>query len=545
MIEQSHRTLLPPSSNELDALERRASRQRRRYKQSPRTLALGWQQARTALGSPAHALSRLPARFILHAIVALVLPLAVALSQLPPGVLTPAAPSAQPLPSAEGGDFAAPVAPLHLHGDVIEGDAPLDDSGEIPVPLSLISRNEALAPVIIPASTTGERVFLRNGPGTEYDEVGRISGGTPMQVIGRHGDWYQIRERAGKPTLWISGEFLDLPEGAIYSLFEVQSSAIPAPPPPKVATVREAGLSLRDGPGTNYVAMTTFQSGAKLDLLERYQDWFHVGVPGAGDGWVKAEFLNIEAGIAERVIVAETIPDANPAMVGWIADNATNLRKGPDSKYDKVGALNAGAEIAVLGKYKDWFQVKMPSGGKAWIFSDLLNVSAHVARRVPVTKDFPALPVRAPAAAARGRSNGTSASANLASIPASGDVASYAVQFNGSRYVYGGASPSRGFDCSGLTSYVYRQFGVSLPHSAAAQFSTRYGASVGSMGNLAPGDLVFFVNTGGRRGISHVALYIGGGRIIHAMTPRYGVQVSNVYDKYWTSHYYGAIRVNR
>ena len=56
------------------------------------------------------------------------------------------------------------------------------------------------------------------------------------------------------------------------------------------------------------------------------------------------------------------------------------------------------------------------------------------------------------------------------------------------------ASP-RGFDCSGLTSYVYSKFGVSLPHNAAAQFNTAYGASVGSMDNLKPGDLVFFKGT--------------------------------------------------
>ncbi|HEX9372819.1 MAG TPA: C40 family peptidase, partial [Roseiflexaceae bacterium] len=127
---------------------------------------------------------------------------------------------------------------------------------------------------------------------------------------------------------------------------------------------------------------------------------------------------------------------------------------------------------------------------------------------------------------------------------ASGDVASYAVKFVGSRYAYGGTNP-RGFDCSGLTSYIYGKFGVGLPHNAGSQFSTRYGASVGSPDNLKPGDLVFFVRTGGHRGISHVALYIGGGRIVHAMTPRYGVQVSNVNDSYWASHYYGAIRPNR
>jgi cell wall-associated NlpC family hydrolase len=73
-------------------------------------------------------------------------------------------------------------------------------------------------------------------------------------------------------------------------------------------------------------------------------------------------------------------------------------------------------------------------------------------------------------------------------------------------YRYGGSSPS-GFDCSGLTSWVYGRLGIELPHNAAAQYS--YGSPV-DLGHLEPGDLVFF------HGLGHVGLYIGGGRMIHA-----------------------------
>jgi uncharacterized protein YgiM (DUF1202 family) len=466
------------------------------------------------------------------------LPIAVLLSQFQLGTPLPVS---QPAAPRGDGDFVAPIAPLNLDAQAIEGDAPLEDNGDIPVPLSLVSRTEALAPVAVPSTIVGDRVYLRNGPGTEYDAVKRISADTPVQVIGRNndGDWFQIREQAGKPTYWISGELLNLPANAFDTLFEVQADQIPPPPPPKVATVRESGLSLRDGPGTNYISMATFQSGAKLDLIERYQDWFHVGIPGGTDGWVKGEFLSIDQGITERLLAAETIPDPNPALVGTIAENAVNLRKGPDSKYSKIGGVNAGIQVDLIGKYKDWFQIRLSNGTKAWIFSDLLNVTGRVERRLPISHDFPKLPVAARA------SRGGASSPDLANIPASGDVASYAVKFAGSRYVYGGTGPG-GFDCSGLTSYVYGKFGVRLPHSAAAQYNTSYGAAVGSMDNLAPGDLVFYRGTGGHKGgITHVGLYIGGGRMINAMTPRYGVQISNINDSYWVRHYYGAIRPRR
>ena len=84
----------------------------------------------------------------------------------------------------------------------------------------------------------------------------------------------------------------------------------------------------------------------------------------------------------------------------------------------------------------------------------------------------------------------------------------------GTPYVYGGGGPG-GFDCSGLTSYVYAQLGIALPHNAAAQYG--YGRPV-DLGHLRPGDLLFF------HGLGHVGLYIGGGRMIHA--PQTGESVS-------------------
>ncbi|GBE58191.1 putative endopeptidase p60 precursor [bacterium BMS3Abin01] len=99
--------------------------------------------------------------------------------------------------------------------------------------------------------------------------------------------------------------------------------------------------------------------------------------------------------------------------------------------------------------------------------------------------------------------------------PGSGGAVSIAMQYLGTPYVWGGASPS-GFDCSGLTMYVYAQMGVYLPHSAAAQ---RYSGIPVSYNQLAPGDLVFFGSP-----ISHVGIYIGGGSMIHA--PYEGAVVS-------------------
>jgi len=113
-------------------------------------------------------------------------------------------------------------------------------------------------------------------------------------------------------------------------------------------------------------------------------------------------------------------------------------------------------------------------------------------------------------------------------------VVAIAMQYLGVPYVWGGASPSQGFDCSGLTMYVFAQVGVSLPHYAAAQY--QLGVPV-SKDQLQPGDLVFF------RGLGHMGMYIGGGNFIHAPHTGDVVKISPLSDPYYVANWVGARRV--
>ena len=104
------------------------------------------------------------------------------------------------------------------------------------------------------------------------------------------------------------------------------------------------------------------------------------------------------------------------------------------------------------------------------------------------------------------------------------DLVDFALQYVGGRYVWGGTSLTKGVDCSGFTMKVYEHFGISLPHSSAAQAG--YGTKI-KASEAQPGDL-FFYSRGGS-GIGHVAIYIGNGQIVHAASSRDGIKISSAY----------------
>lgn len=194
-----------------------------------------------------------------------------------------------------------------------------------------------------------------------------------------------------------------------------------------------------------------------------------------------------------------------------------NVRQSPSTSAKIVDKLYPETKVSIQESTNGWYKINY-NGINGWVYG------AYVSTESPAPSAAAATPVLS--------SRGSTDKAQK--------IAEFAQKYIGVRYVYGGESPS-GFDCSGLTQYVYGSFGISLERRASYQ--VRQGTAV-SKSDLQTGDLVFFDTDGGHNSISHVGIYIGNSRFIHAESggPR-RVRISSLNESYYARNYMTARRV--
>lgn len=220
----------------------------------------------------------------------------------------------------------------------------------------------------------------------------------------------------------------------------------------------------------------------------------------------------------------------NKTKIMYVNSQTTNLRQKADKTSQIIKQVSINTQVTVLSTDNGWAYVDV-NGTKGYIAETLLSSSKQETSRGTMT-ERDSTDVKTETKAQTESSN-TDTPKETTSSQTGNSIISYAKQFLGCKYVYGGTTTS-GFDCSGFTQYVYKHFGVTLNRTAAAQYSN--GTSVT---NLQTGDLVMF----GKSGINHVGIYIGGNTFIHAANPGRGVTTDTLASGYYKTNYVGARRI--
>jgi len=206
------------------------------------------------------------------------------------------------------------------------------------------------------------------------------------------------------------------------------------------------------------------------------------------------------------ILAITSIPAfAGVSLRGRVTASALNIRAANSIESEKIGILYSGDIVNIVNKEDGgWYKITLSDERFGYVKEEYIAL---------IDND--------------------TTSRDGDNLSMGEKVLEYAKTFVGVPYKYGGSSPS-GFDCSGFTMYVYKHFGVDLPHSASAQ--ANYGTYV-EKSELKPGDLVFFKKPG--KSIHHVGIYAGNGYYIHA--PQTGKTISVV--PMTRSDYYTARRI--
>ena len=247
--------------------------------------------------------------------------------------------------------------------------------------------------------------------------------------------------------------------------------------------------------------------------------WYQI-TSGSVTGYVKAEYcVTGEAAIALAKEVGNRI--------ATVTTTTLFVREEPTVDSAVLGMVGLEDDLSVLQEDELDGWVKVPiEEGEGYVSTEFVELHTEFVKAESKAEEEARLAKeeaeRKAANAAASKKSGKSSSGSGSSASVSGggagaSVASYALQFVGNPYVYGGSSLTNGTDCSGFTMSVYANFGISLPHSSGAQRGCGY--DVGGLANAQPGDLVCYSG--------HVGLYIGGGQIVHASTAATGIKVSN------------------
>lgn len=259
-----------------------------------------------------------------------------------------------------------------------------------------------------------------------------------------------------------------------------------------MSVISSGNLNIRQEASTDSEVVGILTNHNACELLEDAGEWYKV-TSGKVTGYVNKQYLVTGD-------EAESIAEQEIKTVATVNTETLNVRAEKSTEAAVLSQVGNSEAFTVNSVADGWVEISVDDS-VGYISQDYVTL----AQALPTAKTIEQVKY----------------GDGVSDVRAS--VVSYALQFVGNRYVWGGTSLENGIDCSGFTMRILGKYGISLPHSSKAQPS--YGTKI-SASDAQPGDLFFY---GSGRSISHVAIYIGNGQIVHASNKRDGIKVSNAF----------------
>lgn len=426
------------------------------------------------------------------------------------------------------------------------------------------------------SGTTIEDAKLRKTASNDSIVLEIIPKDEEVEILEEDGDWYRVDYKKIKG--YVAKEYIKLNEIASNEANTIQENTIQENTVQTNAiatTVNTNELKVGDvikapvqvniyiRPLINSKIVATLEKDNNINIINILNDWAYITTDIA-NGWVRLDILkngqttlnNQEEQTNQEQTTQETTTNEEEKQVeeeqetsatinktGYITSTGINFRKEPNTDSEVLKVFAQNAKVTILEEQGEWYKIEHKDEVgyvlKTYVSEKKVEVTSRSATsRTETTEseeDNNTSAEEDKQTSSNTNNNSTTTTSNKGQ-----EIADFAKQYVGYRYVYGGSTPKGGFDCSGLTMYVYKQFGINLPHSATAQ--SKIGTKV-EKSNIQPGDLVFFSDYRTYKGIGHVGIYIGDNKFVHASTEKTGVITSSLTSGSYVKRYVTATRL--
>lgn len=341
------------------------------------------------------------------------------------------------------------------------------------------------------------------------NEIGKISESTTVKVVEVINNWVCVEYNG--ITGWV------LNKQNKNTVTTTQTGTTSTSTENKTGYINATSAFLRKEPSKTAEIIESLYLNNEVKILKEVDGWYQVQL-GSTTGYIFAELISDkQTGTTSRSLSTPRTSTTSEVIsiqkTAYINATTLNVRDTASSTGKVVTTLKLKAQVEITGEINGWYKILTTSGegyiSKQYVVDSLDKV---------VVKTTPA--------------KSSSVSATGVASGKAGSVIEYARQYLGCQYVYAGSGPTT-FDCSGFTMYVFKHFGISLPHNASTQ--SNYGQYV-SKANLQPGDLVIF-NNYANTSIGHVGIYLGGGQFIHAANSREDVTTDTLNSGYYNTRF--------
>lgn len=431
---------------------------------------------------------------------------------------------------------------------------------------------------------TAEVLNIREEATTDSDVVAMISEDSECEVLGEEGDWYEIQYKSYHG--YISKQYATLVEEPEEEKTETESSKTQTQN--NTETQQKENTQKQETKTVQYQKIVkdssvkilpliyaknigNLKKDTEVVLIAKTGSWAYIQT-NEFSGWVRQEVLTE----GKTVTTGEDSTSINE-KIGYVNESYVNVREGAGTSYSIVKVVTLNSELTIIGEENGWYQVKSGSDigyiSKEFVSdtkkttsrsldtartsnnetknseeekaskviigaedtskqTETKNETDSNSKKVETAKETETTKTEASKTNAEKKTEEKSETKVQTSSNKGEEMVAYAKQFLGARYVYGGDGSNGTFDCSGFTMYVYRHFGVSLPHGATSQSKVSNGTKITKQSNLKTGDIVFLSDYETGVGIGHCGIYISDGNFIHASTSGYQVIISSLNTTY-------------